>query len=94
MDGLAVASSSHVLPVTNVCRHPLPFDRHDWVVERPDGTEVRYIIDYYHDDLAAKDNKVPRLHDVDSVKSISIDVRCVAEFSDGKGGGSMGLYMH
>lgn len=58
-------------------RHPAPFDRHDWVVERPDGTEVRYIIDYYHDDAAAKENTVPRLHDADSVKSISIDVRCV-----------------
>lgn len=46
-------------------------------MERPDGTEVRYIIDYYHDDAAAKENRVPRLQDVDSVKSISIDVRCV-----------------
>ena len=61
-------------------RHPPPFDRHDWVVERPDGTEVRYIIDYYHDDAAAKENTVPRLHDVDSVKSISIDVRYVQGF--------------
>ncbi|OJA10673.1 hypothetical protein AZE42_01024 [Rhizopogon vesiculosus] len=25
-----------------------PFDRHDWIVRRPrDGTEVRYVIDYY-----------------------------------------------
>jgi len=24
-----------------------PFDRHDWVVTRCDGSEVRYIIDYY-----------------------------------------------
>lgn len=24
----------------------MPFDRHDWVVER-DGRDVRYIIDYY-----------------------------------------------
>eukprot|EP00624_Nannochloropsis_granulata_P003373 evm.model.NODE_27169_length_92994_cov_27.080458.13 len=56
--------------------HPLPFDRHDWVVQRPDGTEVRYIIDYYHDDAAAKDNKIPQgLHDKEAVKSISVDVR-------------------
>ena len=27
-------------------RYELPFDRHDWIVER-DGKEVRYIIDYY-----------------------------------------------
>ncbi|KAH9935891.1 cytochrome c and c1 heme-lyase [Epithele typhae] len=24
-----------------------PFDRHDWVVRRPHGEEVRYVIDYY-----------------------------------------------
>ncbi|KZT59044.1 cytochrome c and c1 heme-lyase, partial [Calocera cornea HHB12733] len=24
-----------------------PFDRHDWVVRRPSGEEVRYVIDYY-----------------------------------------------
>lgn len=27
-------------------RYELPFDRHDWVVDRC-GREVRYIIDYY-----------------------------------------------
>ena len=56
-------------------RHPLPFDRHDWIVQRPDGSEVRYVIDYYHDDDAAKDNTKPKLHDVDSIKSITLDVR-------------------
>ena len=30
--------------------HPLPFDRHDWTVQRPDGTQARYVIDYYHND--------------------------------------------
>lgn len=25
-----------------------PFDRHDWYVERDNGKEVRYIIDFYH----------------------------------------------
>ncbi|KIY96184.1 cytochrome c heme-lyase, partial [Monoraphidium neglectum] len=31
---------------------PLPFDRHDWVVDRC-GREVRYVIDfYYYDDKA------------------------------------------
>lgn len=29
--------------------HPLPFDRHDWYVDRC-GTEVRYVIDFYFDD--------------------------------------------
>jgi len=56
--------------------HPLPFDRHDWVIQRPDGTEVRYIIDYYHDDAAARGNKIPQgLQDKEAVKSISVDVR-------------------
>lgn len=33
-----------------------PFDRHDWIVGRPDGSTARYIIDYYGDDDAdAKD---------------------------------------
>ncbi|CAO1631352.1 unnamed protein product [Sympodiomycopsis kandeliae] len=34
----------------------LPFDRHDWIVGRHDGSTARYIIDYYGDDEAdAKD---------------------------------------
>lgn len=28
---------------------PLPFDRHDWYVDRC-GREVRYVIDFYFDD--------------------------------------------
>lgn len=28
---------------------PLPFDRHDWYVDRC-GTEVRYVIDFYFDE--------------------------------------------
>lgn len=31
---------------------PLPFDRHDWYVDRC-GTEVRYVIDFYFDDNKA-----------------------------------------
>ena len=30
----------------NLIGYHLPFDRHDWVVDRC-GTEVRYVIDYY-----------------------------------------------
>jgi len=26
-----------------------PFDRHDWIVKRSNGQEVRYVIDYYSD---------------------------------------------
>ena len=29
-----------------IFRYSLPFDRHDWVVDR-DGTDVRYVIDFY-----------------------------------------------
>lgn len=28
-------------------RSVLPFDRHDWIVERESGEEVRYVIDFY-----------------------------------------------
>ena len=31
---------------------PLPFDRHDWYVDRC-GQEVRYVIDFYFDDALA-----------------------------------------
>lgn len=29
-----------------ICSYELPFDRHDWIVDR-NGQDVRYIIDYY-----------------------------------------------
>ena len=29
-----------------IVRYELPFDRHDWVVDR-DGKDVRYVIDFY-----------------------------------------------
>ena len=28
--------------------YTLPFDRHDWVIDRGEGTRVRYVIDYYN----------------------------------------------
>ncbi|RHY93642.1 hypothetical protein DYB37_001023 [Aphanomyces astaci] len=52
-----------------------PFDRHDWVVVRNDNTEQRYVIDYYFDDDKAAEDAVPRLHDVTSVKSITMYAR-------------------
>jgi cytochrome c heme-lyase len=55
------------------CRKP--FDRHDWIVDRG-GKEVRYIIDYYHDESAVIDDRHPKsLLDSTSVKSIKVDVR-------------------
>lgn len=29
-----------------------PFDRHDWIVSRPNGSTARYVIDYYGDEEA------------------------------------------
>ncbi len=52
---------------------PMPFDRHDWTVDRC-GTEVRYIIDYYHDDDQDGDVK-PHLRSQTDMKSITVDVR-------------------
>lgn len=47
-----------------------PFDRHDWYVDRGDGTEVRYILDYYFDEKAAEADTDPQ-----STKCIYVDVR-------------------
>ena len=55
--------------------YPLPFDRHDWTVERGDGTQVRYVIDYYHDDSAKESAELPAMDDEHAVKSILVDVR-------------------
>lgn len=55
--------------------HLKPFDRHDWIVDRG-GTEVRYVIDYYHDESAVQLDKRPEhLTDLKSIKSIQVDVR-------------------
>ncbi|MCJ1296943.1 hypothetical protein MMC34_008512, partial [Xylographa carneopallida] len=43
MDGIYSAKARFV---NGVLGGPLPFDRHDWVVDRC-GKEVRYVIDYY-----------------------------------------------
>jgi len=55
--------------------NPAPFDRHDWIVDRG-GKEVRYIIDYYHDEANADADKTPlSMRDNTSIKSIKVDVR-------------------
>lgn len=53
---------------------PAPFDRHDWVVDRC-GTEVRYIIDYYHDESLPVDQSLPGQFDFSSNTQITLDVR-------------------
>lgn len=39
-----------------------PFDRHDWVVERENGKEVRYVIDFYTGQTDPKDPKPVSMH--------------------------------
>jgi len=67
--------------------HPLPFDRHDWLVIRDDNQTVRYVIDYYHDDTRASKEEgsgYPDLNDHEAVKSILVDVRpAVDDFGSG-----------
>jgi len=61
-----------------ILNHPLPFDRHDWTVLRKDGTQVRYVIDYYHDDSRAQEEQgtgMPEMHDFDATPSLLVDVR-------------------
>lgn len=41
----------------NILGHPLPFDRHDWTVLRPNGTTVRYVMDYYYDESQEKEDE-------------------------------------
>jgi cytochrome c heme-lyase len=56
--------------------HPLPFDRHDWTVQRADGTTVRYLIDYYHDESQSSTEEgsgMPSL--TDRIPSLLVDVR-------------------
>lgn len=47
-----------------------PFDRHDWFVDRGDGKEVRYVLDYYYDSKLAEQDTDPR-----STRCIVVDVR-------------------
>lgn len=55
--------------------HSAPFDRHDWIVDRG-GKEVRYVIDYYHDESAVQLDQSPKhLKDFAALKSIKVDVR-------------------
>ncbi|KAL7548237.1 hypothetical protein ACHAWF_011529 [Thalassiosira exigua] len=70
--------------------HPVPFDRHDWTVSRTDAdgtaTDVRYVIDYYHEDAAAREDEgsgLPRMDEgvgaTGMLKSLLVDVRPAAD---------------
>ncbi|GAM26067.1 hypothetical protein SAMD00019534_092420 [Acytostelium subglobosum LB1] len=60
----------------NFVGYKLPFDRHDWTVDR-NGKQVRYIIDFYEGKLDKETNKSvgiyldvrPAIDDVQSLKS-------------------------
>lgn len=59
-----------------------PFDRHDWIVDRG-GKEVRYVIDYFHDeDSVHQDERPKSLTDSRSLKSIKVDVRPAVDSLD------------
>ena len=52
--------------------YELPFDRHDWVVDRC-GTEVRYVIDYYDGNLDQSSGKFALLDvrpAIDSIEAV------------------------
>ena len=58
--------------------HPLPFDRHDWTVQSPNGSTQRYVIDYYVDETkanTAKNSGMVSKDDKTSIQSIMVDVR-------------------
>jgi cytochrome c heme-lyase len=58
--------------------HPLPYDRHDWTILRSDGTTVRYVIDYYHDESRANESPesaLPDFKDHQATPSLQVDVR-------------------
>ncbi|KAG8457085.1 hypothetical protein KFE25_009845 [Diacronema lutheri] len=52
----------------------LPFDRHDWFVNRC-GRKVRYVIDYYDVPSQQEHDELPHLADTSAVKSIELVVR-------------------
>lgn len=73
-----------------ILNHPLPFDRHDWTVTRSnsDGSveDVRYVIDYYHDDKAALEEEgsgLPQMNEGigsgGKIQSLLVDVRPAAD---------------
>ena len=58
--------------------HPMPYDRHDWTILRKDGTTVRYVIDYYHDEHKASESPesaLPSKDDHHATPSLLVDVR-------------------
>lgn len=59
--------------------HPLPFDRHDWVVLRADGTTARYVLDYYYNEIEEDDGDTNTSSSINpspsSSQTLLVDVR-------------------
>lgn len=61
----------------DICRYELPFDRHDWIIDR-NGREVRYVIDYYDGGKVDKSNYQFTLLDVrPALDSFQVSSVCV-----------------
>ncbi len=54
---------------------PKPFDRHDWTIERNNGKEVRYVIDYYADPVDPKIFSVDVRPAIDSISALSARIK-------------------
>lgn len=54
--------------------HPLPFDRHDWVVLRSDGSTARYVLDYYYNEPDFEDSN-KNTSGPSSSQTLLVDVR-------------------
>jgi len=64
----------------NVLGRKAPFDRHDWFVDRGDGKEHRYVIDFYEGNPKTTKNAAPEMNGVQqqavvSPVSMYLDVR-------------------
>jgi cytochrome c heme-lyase len=46
-EGLGAGAKSMKARVNGILGYTEPFDRHDWTVERCDGSKVEYVIDFY-----------------------------------------------
>lgn len=57
----------------SLCRYAKPFDRHDWIVERSSGEEVRYVIDFY------SGARTPQSRQAGKPVSLYLDVRPAAD---------------
>ena len=57
----------------NLLGNGLPFDRHDWIVHRGEGSEdIHYVIDYYNAKGGAAADGIGILVDVKTIPSIAI----------------------